>query len=192
MRAPAASTIAAAMISQEQLQLAARNHGMPLEALAHPITPIGLHYLLIHYDIPAVDSTSWRLNVDGEVQRPLSLALEELRARPAAELAATMECAGNGRAALSPPVDSQPWLNEAVGTGTWGGVRLRDALEDAGLRNGAVDVLFTGLDRGFEEEVEQTYQRSLPLDEALRDEVILAYELNGVPLPPQHGFPLRL
>ena len=103
-----------------------------------------------------------------------------------------MECAGNGRARLAPPVDSQPWLNEAVGTGAWRGVRLRDVLEDAGVRDGAVEVLFTGLDRGVEEEVEQNYQRSLPLDEALRDEVLLAYELNGVPLPPQHGFPLRL
>ncbi len=165
---------------------------MPLEALAYPITPVGLHYLLIHYDIPAVDATSWRVTVDGEVERPLTLSLDDLRARPAAEVAATMECAGNGRVSLSPPVDSQPWLNEAVGTGRWRGVRLRELLEDAGVRDGAVEVLFTGLDRGVEEEVEQSYQRSLPLAEALRDEVLLAYELNGVPLPPQHGFPLRL
>src|SRR5207247_8232842 len=108
------------------------------------------------------------------------------------EVAATMECAGNGRATLAPPVDSQPWLNEAVGTGAWRGARLRDVLEDAGLGDGAAEVLFTGLDRGVEDEVEQSYQRSLPLDEALRDEVLLAYELNGTPLPPQHGFPLRL
>jgi sulfane dehydrogenase subunit SoxC len=186
-------TIGGAMtINREQLQMAARNHGLPLEALEYPITPIGLHYLLIHYDIPAVDAASWRLTVDGEVQRPLSLALEELRARPALEVAATMECAGNGRASLSPPVDSQPWLNEAVGTGAWRGVRLRDVLEDAGVGDAAVEVLFSGLDRGVEEEVEQSYQRSLPLAEALRDDVLLAYELNGVPLPPQHGFPLRL
>jgi DMSO/TMAO reductase YedYZ molybdopterin-dependent catalytic subunit len=179
-------------ITLEQLQLAARNHGMPLEALAYPITPIGLHYLLIHYDIPHVSSAAWRLAVDGEVARPLALSLDDLRARPSETVAATMECAGNGRAALSPQVDSQPWLNEAVGTGAWRGVRLRDVLEDAGVRDGAVEVLFTGLDRGVEEEVEQSYERSLPLAEALRDEVLLAYELNGAPLPPQHGFPLRL
>jgi sulfane dehydrogenase subunit SoxC len=126
------------------------------------------------------------------VDRPLSLSLEELRARPALEVAATMECAGNGRAGLSPHVDSQPWLNEAVGTGAWRGDPVRDVLELAGMRDGAEEVLFTGLDRGVEDEITQSYQRSLPLDEALRDEVILAYELNGVPLPPQHGFPLRL
>jgi sulfane dehydrogenase subunit SoxC len=179
-------------ISLEQLQLAARNHGMPLEALAYPITPIGLHYLLIHYDIPVVDADAWRLAVDGEVERPLSLSLDDLRARPAIEVAATMECAGNGRARLAPRVDSQPWLHEAVGTGLWRGVRVRDVLEDAGILGGAREVLFTALDRGVEDDVEQIYQRSLPLEEALRDDVILAYELNGVPLPPQHGFPLRL
>ncbi len=179
-------------ISLEQLQLAARNHGMPLEALAYPVTPVGLHYLLIHYDIPRVSADDWRLVVDGEVERPLTLSLEELRARPSAAVAATMECAGNGRASLSPNVESQPWLNEAVGTGLWRGVRLRDVLDDAGVRDGAEEVLFTGLDRGVEEEVAQNYERSLPLAEALRDEVLLAYELNGVALPPQHGFPLRL
>ncbi|HEX7310056.1 MAG TPA: molybdopterin-dependent oxidoreductase, partial [Gaiellaceae bacterium] len=135
-------------ISLEQLQLAARNHGMPLEALAYPITPIGLHYLLIHYDIPVVDADAWRLAVDGEVERPLSLSLDELRARPAIEVAATMECAGNGRARLEPRVDSQPWLHEAVGTGLWRGVRVRDVLESARLLGGAREVLFTALDRG--------------------------------------------
>ena len=69
------------MISQEELQLAARNHGMPLEALRWDVTPLGLHYLLIHYDIPAVDAGAWRLEVGGRVERPLSLSLEELRER---------------------------------------------------------------------------------------------------------------
>jgi sulfane dehydrogenase subunit SoxC len=179
-------------ITVEQLQLAARNHGMPLEALAYPITPIGLHYLLIHYDIPHVSPGKWRLTVGGEVERPLTLSLDDLRARASNTVAATMECAGNGRVGLSPHVDSQPWLHEAVGTGSWRGVRLREVLEQVGLRDSAQEVLFTGLDRGLEEEVEQNYERSLPLAEALRDEVLLAYELNGVPLPPQHGFPLRL
>jgi sulfane dehydrogenase subunit SoxC len=172
--------------------MAARNHGLPLEALAYPITPLGLHYLLIHYDIPVVDAASWRLVVGGEVERPVSLSLDELRARPAVEVVATMECAGNGRASLAPHVDSQPWLHEAVGTGAWRGVRLREVLDQAGVHDGAVEVVFTGLDRGLEEEVEQNYQRSLPLSEAVREEVLLAYELNGVALPPQHGFPLRL
>ena len=163
---------------------------MPLEALRFPVTPVGLHYLLIHYDVPIVDAAEWRLSVHGE--RELSLGLEELRARPALELTATMECAGNGRARLEPHVVSQPWLLEAVGTGRWKGTPLRSLLEEAGVGNGAVEVLFTGLDRGVEGGEEQQFQRSLPLDAALGDEVLLAYELNGAPLPPQHGFPLRL
>ena len=176
----------------EELQLAARNHGMPLEALRYPLTPVGLHYLLIHYDIPAVDPLGWRLTIGGRVGRPLVLSLEELRARPAIEVTATMECAGNGRARLTPRAFSQPWLDEAVGTARWRGVPLRPLLEECGVNDDAVEVLFTALDRGTENGVEQDFARSLPLAEALRDEVLLAYEINGQLLPPQHGFPLRL
>jgi DMSO/TMAO reductase YedYZ molybdopterin-dependent catalytic subunit len=175
-----------------ELQLAARNHGMPLEALREPITPVGLHYLLIHYDIPAVDPAIWSLQVDGLVERPAELSLADLRGRPRVEVVSTMECAGNGRARLEPRPVSQPWLLEAVGTGRWAGVALREVLEEAGVADGAVEVLFTGLDRGIEGEEEQWYQRSLPLDAALGDDVLLAYDLNDGPLPPQHGFPLRL
>ncbi len=110
-------------ISLEELQLAARNHAMPLEALRWEITPVGLHYLLTHYDIPVVDPAPWRLEVDGLVERPLSLSVDEVRERPALEVVVTMECAGNGRARLEPRPASQPWLLEAVGTARW---RARD------------------------------------------------------------------
>ncbi|MGZ6728071.1 MAG: sulfite oxidase [Gaiellaceae bacterium] len=163
---------------------------MPLEALRYPVTPVGLHYLLTHYDVPHVDAASWSLRVHGE--RELSLGLDELRARPRVELAVTMECAGNGRARLEPRPVSQPWLLEAVGTARWGGTPLRPLLEEAGVEEGAVEVLFTGVDRGSEGGEEQAFQRALAVEEALRDEVLLAYEMNGAPLPPQHGFPLRL
>jgi DMSO/TMAO reductase YedYZ molybdopterin-dependent catalytic subunit len=179
-------------ISLEELQLAARNHGMPLEMLRDDVTPIGLHYLLIHYDIPQVDASTWRLTVDGRVGTELSLDLDAVRALPAHEVVATMECAGNGRARLEPRPVSQPWLLEAVGTGRWRGARLRDVLEQAGVATGATEVLCTALDRGTEGGEEQLFQRSLALADALEDDVLLAYELNGVPLPPQHGFPLRV
>jgi sulfane dehydrogenase subunit SoxC len=178
-------------ISPEELQLAARNHGLPLEALRWDVTPVGLHYLLIHYDIPVVDPASWRLEVGGRVSRSLSLSLEDLRARPAVTRAVTMECAGNGRALLEPHVVSQPWLLEAVGNAEWTGVPVADLLEQAGLLDDAVEVLFTGLDRGVEGGEEQAYQRSLTVAEAA-DGPLLAYAVNGEPLPPQHGFPLRL
>jgi sulfane dehydrogenase subunit SoxC len=177
-------------ISLEEVQLAARNHGMPLEALRYAVTPVGLHYLLIHFDVPDVDASSWRLRVRGE--RELTLSLADLRERPRVERAVTMECAGNGRARLDPRPVSQPWLLEAVGTARWGGTPLRPLLEEAGVGEGAVEILFTGLDRGIDGGIEQSYQRSLSLEEARRDEVLLAYEMNGAPLAPQHGFPLRL
>ena len=179
-------------ISLVELQLASRNHGMPLEALRFDLTPVGLHYLLTHYDIPEVDVGSWRLEVDGLVDHPLSLSLDDLRGRPSVETAVTLECAGNGRALLEPHVESQPWLLEAVGTARWEGVPLASILEEAGVGEGAVEVLFTGLDRGVEGGEEQAYARSLALEEALRGEVLLAYGVNGGELPPQHGHPLRL
>jgi DMSO/TMAO reductase YedYZ molybdopterin-dependent catalytic subunit len=185
-------TTETAGISLNELQLAARNHGMPLEALRHEITPIGLHYLLVHYDIPVVDPATWRLTIGGRVRTELELSLDDLTARAAVTAAVTMECAGNGRALLEPRPVSQPWLSEAVGTAEWTGVALAPLLAEAGLQDDAVEVVFTGLDRGVEGGVEQLYERSLTLADARRGDVLLAYACNGVPLPPQHGFPLRL
>ncbi len=165
---------------------------MPLEALAYDVTPPGLHYLLIHYDIPVVDPARWRLEVDGSVRHQLSLSLEELRSRPAVTCSVTLECAGNGRAHLSPRPLSQPWLLEAIGTAEWTGTPLRGVLEEAGVEHRATEVLFRAIDRGVEGGEQQQFERSLPLSEALREEMLLAYAMNGQPLPPQHGFPLRV
>src|SRR6185295_3309644 len=109
----------------EELQLATRNHGLPLEALRYPVTPAGLHYLLTHYDIPDVDATTWALEIGGHVAEPRRLSLDELRSRPQMSVTVTMECAGNGRALLDPRPLSQPWLQEAVGTAVWTGVSLK-------------------------------------------------------------------
>jgi DMSO/TMAO reductase YedYZ molybdopterin-dependent catalytic subunit len=179
-------------ISHDELRLAARNHGMPLESLRWDITPPGLHYLLIHYDIPAIDPTTFELVIDGLVATPLSLDLDAIRSRPRVSAVVTLECAGNGRARLLPRPVSQPWLTEAVGTARWGGTPLADLLQEAGIAEEAVDVVFTGADHGVERGLEQDYQRALPVAEAMRGDVLLAYEMNGAPLPPQHGAPLRL
>ena len=179
-------------ISADELRLAARNHGMPLESLHWDITPAGLHYLLIHYDIPAIDPTTFELVIDGVVGSPLSLDLDAIRSRPKVTAVVTLECAGNGRARLLPRPVSQPWLTEAVGTARWSGTPLLGLLQEAGIAEEAVDVVFTGADHGIERGLEQDYQRALPVTEALREDVLLAYEMNGVPLPPQHGAPLRL
>jgi len=181
-----------APLTFEELQLATRNRGMPLEALRYDLTPTGLHYLLVHFDIPALDSATWRLRIGGAVKRPLELSLEDLQARPRRTIPVTMECAGNGRARLQPRPISQPWLLEAIGTAEWTGTPLAPILEEAGLDEGALELVFTGADRGVQGEIEQDYQRSLTIAEASRPEVLLAYEMNGAPLQPQHGSPLRL
>ncbi len=186
------STEVGSEITREELQLAARNHGMPLEALRHEVTPVGLHYLLTHFDIPYVDEAAWTLQIGGLVERPVTLTLAELERRPARTDPVTLECAGNGRALYEPHVISQPWLQEAVGTAEWTGTPLAPILEEAGIADEATEVVFTGLDRGVQGDVEHLYERSLPLSEARRDEILLAYAVNGRPLPPQHGFPLRL
>lgn len=179
-------------VSYEELQLGTRNHGMPLEGLRYDITPVGMHYLLVHFDVPAVDQSEWRLGVGGAVAEEIELSLDDIRSRPRTTIPVTMECAGNGRARLEPRPLSQPWLLEAVGTSEWTGTPLTGILTEAGVSPEAIELVFTGADRGLEGGIEQHYQRSLPVAEALRAEVMLVYEMNGRPLEPQHGFPLRL
>ncbi|MER6431737.1 molybdopterin-dependent oxidoreductase [Streptomyces sp900105245] len=182
-------------IGADELALATRNHGLPLEAMRYDVTPPGLHYVLTHYDIPYVPQAgAWRLTVDGRVSRPLDLSLADLLSFPQVTTRVTLECAGNGRALLTPRPVSQPWLVEAVGTADWTGVPLRLLLEEAGAAPDAVDVVFTGADHGVERGVEQDYRRALPLAVATGGdpEVLVATTMNGAPLPPQHGRPLRL
>lgn len=177
---------------EPEIRQAARNHGMLLEALRHDVTPTGLHYLLTHFDIPDVDVDAWSLAIDGCVARPSSWSLEQLRELPGVERTVTMECAGNGRALQELRPMSQPWLLEAIGTARWAGVSLGTLLGHAGVREGATEVVFSGLDRGLDGGVDQYFQRSLPLDVALSGEVLVAIAMNAAPLPPQHGAPARL
>src|SRR6188508_3096212 len=179
-------------LTVEELQLATRNRGMPLEAMAYDLTPTGLHYLLIHFDIPVVDPAGWHLSIGGKVNRPFTLSLAEIQSRPSQTLPVTMECAGNGRARLAPRPLSQPWLVEAVSTAEWTGAPLAIVLAEAGLAPDAVEVVFSGVDRGVQGGTEHDYARSLSVADATRPEVLLAYEMNGRPLEPQHGYPLRL
>src|SRR3990172_2463459 len=135
---------------REEVQLANRNRGMPLEGLRYDVTPTGMHYLLVHFDIPHVDAAEWRLNVSGLVSRPLSLTLDDITRRPRVTLAVTMECAGNGRALMTPRPVSQPWLVGAVSRGEWTATPRRGVLDEAGVADSAVEIVFTGLDRGVQ------------------------------------------
>ncbi len=178
--------------SAEELALANRNSGIALEMMRHDVTPAGMHYLLIHFDIPDIDAETWRLNVGGNVDTPLSLSLADLASLPQRTLPVTLECAGDGRAAVAPRYQSMPWRHEAVGTAEWSGTPLRLVLERAGIGDGAMEIAFLGADRGFAGGVEHNFGWSLTPGEALSNDVLLCTAMNGAPLLPQHGFPVRL
>src|SRR4026208_683799 len=144
----------------EELQLATRNRGMPLEALRYDLTPTGLHYLLIHWDIPLMDAATWRLRLAGGWAKPLELTHDDIRAMPRRTMPVTLECAVNGRARMTPRALSQPWLFEAVSTADWTGTPLGPPPGEARVAQDAVELVFTGADRGIQGEIEQDYQRS--------------------------------
>lgn len=169
------------------------NDETPLEALAHPRTPTPLFYRRSNFDIPELDPAAWSLAVGGHVAAPREVDLEFLRALPRHEVTVTMECAGNGRSLVTPLPPGHPWGLCAVSTASFAGVSLRDLLDLVRPAEGAVEVLFRGADAGeVEPGREVPFARSLPL-QALRDpDVLLAWEMNGAPLRPEHGAPLRL
>jgi len=160
------------------------------------LTPCELFYVRSHGTVPEVDASQWRLAVDGLVNHELSLSLPELRERfPRRTVTAALHCAGNRRLALvavNEIPDEAPWREGALGTAQWTGVALREVLQAAGLEDGAVHVAFSGLDEVEEDGERFAFGGSIPLAKALSDEVLLADEMNGAPLPLLHGFPLRV
>jgi DMSO/TMAO reductase YedYZ molybdopterin-dependent catalytic subunit len=176
----------------EEVQLANRNCGVLLEGLRYDVTPTGMHYLLNHFDVPYVAEREWQVEVTGAVTRSESISLDEIMLLPSRTVPVTLECAGNGRGTMSPRYPSMPWISEAVGTAEWTGTPLRHVLERVGVGKDVVDVAFIGADRGFDRGHEHAYGRSLSREVALSDDVLLVWAMNGAPLLPQHGFPLRL
>jgi len=155
--------------------------------------PTERFYARNHFRIPALDPATWRLDVGGLVQLPLRLRLRDLLAMPARSEVVTLECAGNGRSFLNPKVDGDQWQLGAVSTAEWTGVALVDVLERAGIRSGGSEVLLRGADAGAVKGRPGTtaFERSLTLDQARQCGAILAYAMNGEPLPLRHGCPLR-
>ena len=167
------------------------NAETPLERQVGTITPITRHYVRDHFPIPQAPH---RLAIDGAVRTPLQLTPDEIRSLPPRSLVVTLECAGNGRAFLEPPVAGEQWRVGAVGTAEWTGASLRSVLEMAEPHAGAIEVVCVGADTGTPADVgvRIAFERSLPVADALRDDVLLAYAMNGNDLPPEHGAPLRL
>jgi DMSO/TMAO reductase YedYZ molybdopterin-dependent catalytic subunit len=172
------------------------NLEFPFSTLDSFLTPNEKFYIRNHFDQPKLEAGPWRLKVEGAVDRELQLTLEDVRKLPARTVTATLECAGNARALLVPPVKGVPWQLGAVGNGQWTGVPLAAVLERAGLRDSAVEVVLEGADSGeVSAEAKPAgrvpFARSLPLAKARAAEVLLAYQMNGLDLPAAHGFPLR-
>ena len=162
---------------------------MPLSGFEDFITPVERFFVRTHVPVPAVDIAQWRLKVEGHVATPLTLSMDELRKMPSVEIVGVLECAGNGRLNYDPPVAGVQWANGAVGNGRWRGVRLTEVLRRAGVKPGAVEVLFDGADVPLG--TMPDFQRTIPIKKALHPATLLAYEMNGEMLPIQHGFPLR-
>jgi len=152
------------------------------EAFADLITPAGERFLRCHFAIPYL-AEHHAVEIRGAVGSPRSLTLPQLRSMPPMVETVVTECAGNGRAMLEPPVSGEQWAHRGVSAAQWSGVPLRSVLE---LAESAVEVLFTGADGG------DGYQRSLPREVALDESTLLAYEMNGEPIPARFGGPVRL
>lgn len=182
------------LATYEEVTLAFRNHGFHLEMFREPITPLGSHYLLIHFDIPKLSADGYSITLGGRVAHPRTLTLAELKQRPNVKRAAIMECAGIGRSYSHPRAIYVPWFNEPIGCFEYTATPLGPLLEEAGILDDAVDVVFTGHDNGVDLGTRHNFERALPIDEALdpANGVMLAWEHNGQPLLPCHGFPLRL
>jgi DMSO/TMAO reductase YedYZ molybdopterin-dependent catalytic subunit len=166
----------------------------PFEAIQSWITPSSLYYARNHFPIPSIDVSRWTLAVDGQVAKRKELGLSELLDLPRKTMVATMECAGNNRVDLDPPVGGNQFGGGAVSTALWAGVSLSDVLERADVGANAVEVLFEGADSGEPVPGRPVvhYLRSLPMDAALGPDTILAHEMNGERLSEDHGHPLRL
>ena len=167
------------------------NAEVRVDRIRGTLTPHGTHYVRDHFAIPDAPRA---ITVDGAVEMPTTVTIDTLRALTSRTVAVTLECAGNGRAFLDPPAPGEQWRLGAVGTAEWTGVPLRDVLERARPRKAAAEVLFVGADSGLQKDLGRTiaYERSLPLVDAMRDNVLLAHAMNGAPIPHEHGGPIRL
>jgi DMSO/TMAO reductase YedYZ molybdopterin-dependent catalytic subunit len=161
------------------------NLGMPLDLIEGLVVPSDLFFVRSNGPTPVIDPASWRLSIDGNVERRLNLSLDDVKAFTYRTLTSFLECAGNSRSRLDPPAEGTEWKNDAAGTAVWGGTSLRNVLEMAGVKADTVDLVSQGGDM-------PGMQRGLPIQVALDPITMLVWEMNGAPLPVVHGGPVRL
>jgi sulfane dehydrogenase subunit SoxC len=149
------------------------------------VVPNALFFLRSNNPPPNLAPRDWRMRIDGRVKRPLSIDLDEVRRRPSQRQEVWLECAGNSRRRFDPAGEGNQWDEQAVSNAVFTGVPLRTFLQEAGVEDDAIEVVATGHDA-------DSFQRGLPIDVALRPEVMLAFEMNGEPIPPPNGGPVRL
>jgi DMSO/TMAO reductase YedYZ molybdopterin-dependent catalytic subunit len=162
-------------------------HLLRWEDLDGWVTPTDEFFAVNHYNWPVIDAQAWTLGVEGSVGRPLNFTLGELQARPRREVTFTLECSGN---------HGFPWFIGGIGTARWAGTPLAPILEEAQMLEDGREVVFSGTDQGEEEvrgiKMQQNFARSMSLADAMSPDNLLCYEMNGEPLPQEHGFPVRL
>jgi DMSO/TMAO reductase YedYZ molybdopterin-dependent catalytic subunit len=167
------------------------NAETPIESLRSWVTANAVFFDRNQGQIPEepVDLAAWRLEISGEVDKPLAFSYEEILRMPKVIVSNTLECSGNSRSLLKERASGNPWTIGGVGNAVYGGVWLRDVLEQAGLKKTAKHVAFEGFDKALGSK-NIKFIRSIPIEKAL-ESTLLAYEMNGEPLPVKHGYPLR-
>jgi DMSO/TMAO reductase YedYZ molybdopterin-dependent catalytic subunit len=192
-KVPGAATLPGLILREKDPE----NLEFPFSGLDTFITSNEKFYVRSHFAVPKIDVNSWRLKVEGAVAKPLELNFDEIKALPSQKQVTLLECAGNGRGFLVPKATGVGWELGAVSTAEWTGVPVSAILEKAGAKKDAVEVVFEGADAGEvrtdpKSPGKVNFARGLPLEKAIKPEVLLAYRMNREALPSAHGFPLRL
>jgi DMSO/TMAO reductase YedYZ molybdopterin-dependent catalytic subunit len=173
------------------LSVRPEDYEMPFEGFLSYLTPLEQFFVRSHHYTPRVEVVAWQLDVSGLVNKPTTFTFDDLKKLPHVETVSVLECAGNGRGFYEPSMPGLQWKHGGVGNAKWTGVRLADVLKAAGgTKTGAIEVLFDGEDIPVGKQPE--FARSIPIAKALSPETLLAYEMNGQPLPYKHGYPLRV
>jgi DMSO/TMAO reductase YedYZ molybdopterin-dependent catalytic subunit len=169
------------------------NYESPLEYFRTPITPNDQFFVRYHLaDIPQVNADTYKIKVGGDgASTPLELTLDDLKKMPAAEVVAVNQCSGNRRGLSNPHVVGVEWGYGAMGCARWKGARLKDVLEKAGLKKEAIEVAFDGADGPVVDKTPD-FIKSIPAWKAIEETTLIAYEMNGQPLPHLNGFPARI